>query len=148
MRANMAIIIVGALGIGLGVTACGSSGPTANAPVHPAASSPASQASPTNGGDGNQGQASQGAGSSGGVHAQGGGGGAGPAYSTTYTACIRAHGLPGFPDPDSSGQLRFPPGMDPGTPSFQAAAGHCQQYAPGGTYGSSGKQGTVGHGAG
>jgi hypothetical protein len=53
-----------------------------------------------------------------------------------FSACMRSHGVPKFPDPDSNGgmQLRAGPGtgIDPSSPQFQAAQKACQALQPGG----------------
>jgi hypothetical protein len=51
-----------------------------------------------------------------------------------YSQCMRSHGLPGFPDPDSQGGLMFTPKdhLNPGSPQFQLAQRACQHLAPGG----------------
>jgi hypothetical protein len=56
---------------------------------------------------------------------------------TSYSACMRSHGVPKFPDPKpSSGgmQLTIGPGMgiDPKSPQFQAADKACRKLMPGG----------------
>jgi hypothetical protein len=55
-----------------------------------------------------------------------------------YSACMRAHGLPGFPDPSFSGgaiSLRISRsgtgGIDPNSPQFQSAQEACQGKLPG-----------------
>jgi hypothetical protein len=66
----------------------------------------------------------------------GGAGGAGPqgsgAYSLAFAQCMRAHGVPDFPDPNGqSGQLGPSSGIDPNSPQFQAALnGPCEPLAP------------------
>lgn len=49
-------------------------------------------------------------------------------------ACMRKNGVPNFPDPTSKGTLLLSPssGIDPQSPSFQAAARACAKLAPGG----------------
>ena len=44
--------------------------------------------------------------------------------------CMRAHGVPNFPDPTSQG-LRFSPssGINPNSPAFLAAQKRCQRYS-------------------
>jgi hypothetical protein len=46
-----------------------------------------------------------------------------------YAKCIRAHGVPDFPDPTSEG-LRISPssGIDLNSPAFRAAEKSCQKY--------------------
>lgn len=49
--------------------------------------------------------------------------------------CMRAHGLPGFPDPvDHDGQVGFTmgPGIDPDSPLFRSAQQACRRFGPGG----------------
>jgi hypothetical protein len=55
-----------------------------------------------------------------------------------FSACMRNHGLPDFPDPSFSGggvrlSLRAGPGSDvnPSSPTFQAAQRACQGHLPG-----------------
>jgi hypothetical protein len=64
----------------------------------------------------------------------GGGSAGGSAYgkALAYARCIRAHGVPGFPDP-SSGQQPAAAGADTGSPQFQAAERACRSLAPAGT---------------
>jgi hypothetical protein len=50
-----------------------------------------------------------------------------------YSACMRAHGIVGFPDPIVSGstiRLQLPPGLGQGTPRFAAAQGACRGFLP------------------
>jgi hypothetical protein len=44
-------------------------------------------------------------------------------------ACMRANGVPNFPDPDSQGEIQGS-GIDPGSPSFQTAQQKCAKYTP------------------
>lgn len=52
-----------------------------------------------------------------------------------YSQCMRNHGLPKFPDPNSQGDLSIGPGdVPPGgphSPTFQAAQKACQSLNPG-----------------
>ncbi len=55
-----------------------------------------------------------------------------------FSACMRSHGFPQFPDPtfsDGGIQLRLnrSSGMDPNSPRFQAAQRACQSLMPGGS---------------
>ena len=56
------------------------------------------------------------------------------ARALKYSECMRAHGVPSFPDPDvSNGGVRISigaPGINPNSPQFQAAQKTCQQIAP------------------
>jgi hypothetical protein len=48
-------------------------------------------------------------------------------------ACMRAHGIVGFPDPNFSGggvDFPLPPGMKANAPSFEAARQICQKLIP------------------
>jgi hypothetical protein len=50
-----------------------------------------------------------------------------------YSACMRAHGLSSFPDPQFSGgglRLRLGPGLNPSSPQFKAAQTACIHLLP------------------
>ncbi|HEY2541680.1 MAG TPA: hypothetical protein VGH92_01385 [Gaiellaceae bacterium] len=49
--------------------------------------------------------------------------------SLAFARCVRAHGVPNFPDPDSSGRIPDH-GFDQGSPRFQAANNACAKYRP------------------
>jgi hypothetical protein len=55
-----------------------------------------------------------------------------------FSKCMRAHGVPGFPDPTTSPgggvglSVKSSSGVDPGSPIFQAAQRACQSLMPGG----------------
>jgi hypothetical protein len=51
-----------------------------------------------------------------------------------FSKCMRAHGVPSFPDPGSGGGIRITPGsgLNPQSPSFQAAQKACRKLLPGG----------------
>jgi hypothetical protein len=53
-------------------------------------------------------------------------------FSLAFAMCMRAHGVPDFPDPDGqAGQLGPGSGIDPGSPRFQSALnGPCKPLAP------------------
>jgi hypothetical protein len=67
-----------------------------------------------------------------------GGGGSGGgnesvgSFSLAFAKCMRAHGMPSFPDPNGhGGQLGPDSGIDPSSPRFQAAVnGSCKSLAP------------------
>ena len=70
--------------------------------------------------------------------------GAGPAGGSNehsalaFSRCMRAHGITGFPDPDSQGNFALPksgPGtkFDPKSPQFKAANNACKSLMPGGS---------------
>jgi hypothetical protein len=58
-----------------------------------------------------------------------------------YAQCMRAHGIAGFPDPNSQGalQVQATPGtvLDPNNPRYQSANTACQHFEPGGGKGGS-----------
>ncbi len=49
-----------------------------------------------------------------------------------YTACMRAHGVPKYPDPDAHGviTITISTALDPSSPLFQSAEGDCRQLIP------------------
>jgi hypothetical protein len=51
-----------------------------------------------------------------------------------YSKCMRANGVPSFPDPKPGGGLLFSigTGIDPSSPAFEAAQTKCQKLLPGG----------------
>lgn len=50
-----------------------------------------------------------------------------------YSKCMRSHGAPNFPDPDSSGGIKTDNNaVDPNTPQFKAAEKACAEFQPGG----------------
>ena len=53
-----------------------------------------------------------------------------------YARCMRANGVPDFPDPNSSGSFLFQTGsgFDPSSPSVRAARAKCQKLLPGGGF--------------
>jgi hypothetical protein len=57
---------------------------------------------------------------------------AGTSFTLAFAECMRAHGVPKFPDPDSkAGQLGPGSGVDPASQAFQAAInGPCRRLAP------------------
>lgn len=54
------------------------------------------------------------------------------AQALRYSQCVRAHGVPSFPDPDSTGRIPDPVsvGIDQGSPKFRAANQACGRYRP------------------
>jgi hypothetical protein len=56
-----------------------------------------------------------------------------------FSKCVRAHGVPDFPDPgatisgphDSIGGINIPPTIDTQSPAFQAAFATCRDLLPG-----------------
>ena len=56
------------------------------------------------------------------------------ARTLRFVACMRAHGLPAFPDPqvNSNGiEMQLPKGLQPGSPVFRAAQQACKSLMPG-----------------
>jgi hypothetical protein len=56
------------------------------------------------------------------------------AQALKFVACMRAHGLPTFPDPhvSSSGiEMQLPKGLQPNSPVFRAAQQACKRLMPG-----------------
>jgi hypothetical protein len=47
-----------------------------------------------------------------------------------FSACMRSHGVPTFPDPDSSGTIHVPESIDDGLPTVRAAYSACHSLAP------------------
>jgi hypothetical protein len=58
--------------------------------------------------------------------------GHGPTTPLEYARCMRAHGLPDFPDPDSDGNINLTAtaGTDPNSPQWKAATKACGQLPP------------------
>ncbi len=54
------------------------------------------------------------------------------AQALQFSRCVRAHGVPNFPDPGSDGRIPDPAtvGVDQGSPKFQAANQACRTYRP------------------
>ena len=54
------------------------------------------------------------------------------AQALSFSQCVRAHGVPNFPDPASDGRIPDPAtvGIDQGAPKFQAANQACRKYRP------------------
>jgi len=44
---------------------------------------------------------------------------------------MRATGVPNYPDPNPNGGITLPPGINPGSPAFQAAQTKCRKLVPG-----------------
>jgi hypothetical protein len=50
-----------------------------------------------------------------------------------YSRCMRSHGVPNFPDPNSSGEIPKVSQQELSSPRFQAAEKACQNLLPAGT---------------
>ncbi len=48
-----------------------------------------------------------------------------------YSECMRSHGVPNFPDQSPGGGIQLPSGVNPTSPSFEAAQKDCRRFAPG-----------------
>jgi hypothetical protein len=57
---------------------------------------------------------------------------AGTPDAIAFARCMRANGVPNFPDPASGGGFSFqpPPGFDRAAPAVRAAQAKCQKFAP------------------
>ena len=53
-----------------------------------------------------------------------------PHDSQAFSACMRSHGVPTFPDPDSSGTIQVPSSIDDRVPPVRAAYRACRNLAP------------------
>ena len=49
-----------------------------------------------------------------------------------FAACMRAHGLPSFPDPSGGGGIQIPASINPASPAFKSAQSSCAKLLPGG----------------
>lgn len=47
-----------------------------------------------------------------------------------FSKCMRANGVPDFPDPTSNGLIRVRAGVDPSSPAVTAAQAKCQKFRP------------------
>jgi hypothetical protein len=58
----------------------------------------------------------------------------GTADGEKFSACMRKHGVPSFPDPDGQGAITIHSGMgiDPGSPAFRSARAACEKLLPNG----------------
>jgi hypothetical protein len=62
-----------------------------------------------------------------------GGGGPAAADGLKFASCMRAHGLPSFPDPAArGGGIQIPNSVNPAAPAFQHALKACRRFTPGG----------------
>lgn len=53
-------------------------------------------------------------------------------FALEFSNCMRAHGVPNFPDPSAGGGLELPAGINPQSPSFQSAQKACSKFQPNG----------------
>jgi hypothetical protein len=123
-RNNALTISVAALVLGLSAAACGGNG---NSPSVASASgdtttNSSSATTPSSGSTPS------------GDHPSGGNlvmGGGNPEQMRKLSACIRAHGVPNFPDPNADGSISVS-GINPDSPSFRNAMNACKKYQPNG----------------
>jgi hypothetical protein len=52
------------------------------------------------------------------------------AAGVKYTACMRSHGVPNFPDPDAQGTITISTALNPSSPLFQKAEADCRNLIP------------------
>jgi hypothetical protein len=120
-RAARAIGLTALASLALGVAGCG--GGSSAPPV----ASLAGTSSTTTATAAPQGGASSGGPGSGGDSSMEVGSG-----GTAFSACMRSHGVPNFPDPNRPGVLTFgsSDGINPSSPKFQSAQRACQKLLP------------------
>ena len=53
------------------------------------------------------------------------------ADALAFAECMRSHGVPSFPDPNSQGVIQGS-GLNPNSPSFQSASNACRHFMPNG----------------
>jgi hypothetical protein len=118
-----AISVAGLVGLTLVAGACGASSPSASSTTTPATARGVSNpgAGPVTRPGSNARSGSAGNETTG-------------SYSAAFAACMRAHGVPKFPEPNgSAGQLGPDSGVNPGSAAYQAALmGPCKSLAPAG----------------
>jgi hypothetical protein len=125
---RMVLVLALSAGLALGAAACG------GAPGNPSASASGTAQIAGSGSGGGQGSGPvsiQGgtAKRDGGTGGETGQRSTGTSFSLAFARCMRAHGVPKFPDP--GGQLRPGSGADPASAAFQAALnGPCRSLAP------------------
>jgi hypothetical protein len=61
-----------------------------------------------------------------------------------FSQCMRANGVPNFPDPNAGGGFQIPAGVSPAAPAFKAAQAKCQKLM-GGPVGGSFSPGATTH---
>jgi hypothetical protein len=116
-RAFRGLAVAGAIGLSLLASACGSSGGAKVAQVG-TASSEKGPASSSDRGTGDASSSDRGTGD-----------------ARAYSACMRSHGVPNFPDPDENGRLLVKGGVDGlrmNTPQAKKAAQACAHLQPNG----------------
>lgn len=116
------------LGAALALAACGGSSSPRVASVG-GTKSTSSQGSSQGGSFHLGGPAAGGAGKTSGAHAEFAIAGVSRQNGLKFAACMRANGVPNFPDPGANGAFQAS-GIDPASSGFQTAQGKCRQYMP------------------
>lgn len=124
---RMVLVLALSAGLALGAAACG--GAPGNLPGTAQSAGSGSGAGQGSGPVSIQGGTAKRDGGTGGGSAQRS---TGTSFSLAFARCMRAHGVPKFPDPDGKGgQLGPGSGADPASAAFQAALnGPCRSLAP------------------
>ena len=52
------------------------------------------------------------------------------AQGLKFADCMRAHGVPDFPDPSKDGAFDLPPGVNPNAPTFTSGVSACKSAQP------------------
>lgn len=52
------------------------------------------------------------------------------ANPAAFAQCVRANGVPNFPDPEPGKGIKLPPGLDPDSPAAKKAEAACRKYMP------------------
>jgi hypothetical protein len=120
VRPHGAVVALGAVVVGLAILATGCGGESTNGVAQIGSTN--SRASATSSGNASKPEDQ-------------------PGDRVAYSACMRTHGVPNFPDPDSNGRIVISSGVGPNgqrtgidntTPQFKAAQSACQKLLPNG----------------
>jgi hypothetical protein len=111
-RTNLSVAVL--VSVALLLVGCGGGSPSNGGVAHLATNTGSSTAA-------GQGGAGSGSGSS-----------SPEAAALAFAKCMRAHGLPNFPEPTPGGGFQFKrgAGIDPFSPAFKAAQAKCKQFQP------------------
>lgn len=114
------LVLAASAGLALGAVACAKASPAPSA---------SRSGTATDAGAGADSRPVRAPGGEGGTSGGAGQRSTGTGFSLALARCMRAHGVPKFPDP--GGQLGPGSGADPASPAFQAAiGGPCRPVAP------------------
>ncbi len=108
---------------GMLVAGCGGSSPSPTAGTVDGASTSTSTAAAGAATTGGSSTAAGGGATSSGSTASGAGG----SEPLAFAECMRANGVPNFPDPEPGGGVALPAGTNPSSPAFKAAQAKCQK---------------------